>query len=202
MPTAANFAYLKQFSPDAHCVQDKTTAQLNALSRARIETTLAGVMAYWWNLYTVTLFVSTTISGAASKTWTSLPMFLGNGDPFGSGGPEAIPRDRVCAQYAAGTGHGITCTNDVTDPLYPGDGGNVGFWFRQVYYNTDTALYALQLDAVFVIASDYCRTWDPGAGWVSNSGTVTIFGSVVSSWKPSGSANVTMTISNPTYYTY
>jgi len=209
MPTATPFVYPKLFSPGAHCVEDKTTAQLDALNLCRYEDTLENILSIWWNLYTIEITIQ--FSGKSSQTKTSIAAREGQGGSISDieGESEATPVLRVCARYDSSAGTGTTYINALSDPFADGSvsGENtyLVFTLRRVYYNTSTNKYAL----VFSISIDGGPSgpvfYGSNAGAVANGGTVTILGQTTySGTHPSGAGypDVDLTISNPVYYTY
>ena len=201
------FIYPRLLSPAAHCIEDKTTAELDALNQPRIEeSTLAAVMDYWWNLNSADISMYASY-GANSQSSSGSFIAMRNGTGGGVGdiinAPTFPPRDRVCADFGSAVTYndGIcTAAYDLLD--WDGANSSFSFSFKQVYYNTSTAKYAL----VFLFQGSFegGDTLLSGDDYTStNGGTMVFFGQTVRSGTitPSG-ASVSVTVSNPTYYTY
>lgn len=213
MPTATAFIYHKSFSPDAHCIESKTSSQLNAMVLSRWEGTLAEVMALWWNLYTVDIAI--TVSGHAQESHTSSAVgeILGSFDGLPGEGaiPVKAPRDRVCMTSFGGT--------DASEGFYLGeyfddfngdDGGMFTITFVKVYYNSSTTKYALMYHPHWFSSSGTLYATvnpnlDTALEGVDTGSAMTneFLGQQIYGWrKASLIADFEIIISNPVYYTY
>jgi hypothetical protein len=202
------FIYPRLLSPTGHCIEDKTTAELDALNQPRLEeSTLAAVMDYWWNLNSAEIAMySASVSSSQSTSGTFIAMRNGTGGGVGDviNAPTFPPRDRICAYFGSDVTYNYgtsTAAYDLTD--WTGfDGADFSFTFRQVYYNTTTAKYAL----VFLFQGSFegGRTLLSGDDYANaNTGTMVFFGQTVRSGTMDFSGVlVSVTVSNPTYYTY
>jgi hypothetical protein len=200
------FIYPRLLSPTGHCIEDKTTAELDALDQPRLEeSTLTAVMDYWWNLNSaeITMYAESGMVSENSSA-TFIAMRNGTGGIIGdiSNAPTFPPRDRVCAEF----GTSVTYNDGICTAAYDllnasGEGAAFSFSFRQIYYNTTTAKYAL----VFLFeGASPAHILKSGADYSStNGGTMVFFGQTVRSGTitPSGYL-ISVTVSNPTYYTY
>ena len=200
------FIYPKLFSSITHCIEDKTTAELDALNQPRLEeSTVAALMDYWWNLnYADIDMFSSDGTNSQSSSDTFIAMRNASGGLIGdvSNAPTATPKSRVCAlsQEAVTYNGGIaTAAYDLLDAT--GSPAAFSFSFKQVYYNTSTAKYAMVFlfegasdDFILKSGADYSST---------NGGTMVFFGQTVRAGTitPSG-YSISVTVSNPTYYTY
>lgn len=210
MPVATSFLYPKLFSPATHCIESKTTSQLDGLYLCRYEDTLENIMKIWWSLYTID--ISVTFGSKANQNQTSDYFRLAEGGSVFdiSTKPEATPKSRICTLFNSTYGRGITAINPYSTPFADGGTGSGNdtwfvFTFKKVYYNTDTSKYALVFELRFTDGPAGTVFYGSNSGAVANGGSVTIFGSTTyAGTHPSGSAypDVTLVISNPTYYTY
>jgi len=206
VPSATRFLHPRPFSPAAHCVVNKTTAELDALNWSRYESTKADIMALWWNLYTVDYSIQ--FGAGSAQTGTTIAMRVNN-----SGGTvfdyEALsagtPIERMCAAYDQLSQAGISTCSASSAGLVDGFSETTYFflWLKRVYYNTTNAAFALQIGLrceggpsgeVFISSADAAD---------ANGGSVTLFGSsAYAGTVASGADDVTISISNPAYYTY
>ena len=213
MPSATAFKYHKQFSPLEHCIEDATTADLDSTGNARWEGTLAEVMALWWNLYKVDVFISVdAFGGPYESTVTSFPVknnTLGD-DVFGLEAlDDATPVDRVCADFneRAIFDIGLALGTPTTSPFDDGNGDDCYFQlkFVRVNYNTDTSKYALQFSFLLGqgVGTERFSSYSIGNSTVANGGTSSFLGqSTPATTYHDGGADVSMSITNAVYYTF
>lgn len=208
MPTETPFVYPHSFSPAAHCVESKTSTELDSLAPNRWEGTLSEVMALWWNLHQVDITVA--VAGNATSTVTSIGMST-SGVATGT----LTPRERMCASdgdedhpYAGPMGDGTVDVSDFDDTgIGTGEGAYVVFEFQRVYYNTTESKYALKFLFLFGLGPAGNLVCTPGWGdsngtpGTTNGGTITFLGQTVPSNRVTG-ANVSITFASPVYYTY
>jgi hypothetical protein len=206
MPTATAFVYPRPFSPVAHCPEDKTTAQLDALNFPRYESSnLGDIMALWWNLYTVDFEIQFGADPSQTRTTEAIRKAAGGSVSDVLATDVATPLLRVCASYEQSAWSGSTLMTALLSPLDDANGDDtwLGISLYRVYYNTTTGKYALLFNMKADGGAGGVTFYGNGNGAASNGGTVTIFGSsTYAGTKQSGYANVTLTISNPVYYTY
>lgn len=205
MPTATAFVYPKLLSPGAHCIEDKTTAQLDALTLSRIEKSdLSDIMAFWWNLDTASIAVQVT--GYSTETYTSNRVT----DQYDGSTPrvELTPRERVCNTFFDS---GSPYTGFVFwknfDP-HTGDGASpLMFSFQRVYFNTTTNKYALGFLLLWNTPSGNVLATSGygdanGTPNTDNGANVTVFGSLVPTKRKSTMPDVGINVDSPGYYTY
>lgn len=212
MPTATAFVSPKLVSPAAHCIESKTTTELDALNRPRYEGTLATILALWWNLYTVD--VAVTIGSASTQNRSGIIFRRGQGGSHYdvSISAEATPKSRVCAAYNNDTyGVGLAATHDSAAPLddaISGSGGDATaftLWLKRIYYNSTTGNYALVFNYAVNNGPKGDMLLSNASLATSNGGAVSFLGSAVyAGTRPSGTgyADIAISITNPTYYTY
>lgn len=205
MPTATPFVYPKLFSPGGHCVEDKTTAQLDALTLSRIEKTdLSDIMAFWWNLNTAIMTLQMT--GYSSESFTSNEVT----DAYDGSTPRAAitPRDRICtlAFDSGDPNDGPVFWKNFVDEV--SDSVPLKISFQRVYYNTTTSKYALGFLLLWgagprgnLLCTDGYGDAN-GTPSVTNGSTVTIFGTTIATKRISSLPDTAITIDNPIYYTY
>ena len=205
MPTATPFIYPKLLSPAGHCIEDKTTTQLDALTLSRIEKTdLSDIMAFWWNLNTASMALQ--VSGYSTQSYTSNEVT----DAYDGSTPRAAitPRDRICVSpFDSGNPNdGPIFWKNFVDDI--SDTVPLKISFQRVYYNTTTSKYALGFLLLWgagprgnlLCTSGYGDA--NGTPGTANGGTVTVFGATIATKRISSLPDTGITIDYPSYYTY
>lgn len=205
MPTATPFLYPKLLSPAAHCIEDKTTTQLDALTLSRIEKTdLSDVMQFWWNLNTASM--SLQMTGYSTESYTSYDVT----DQYDGSTPRAAvtPLDRICkVDFNTGSpNNGVIFWKNFVDEI--SDSVPLKICFQRVYFNTTTNKYALCFLLLWgagprgnLLATDGYGDAN-GTPSVTNTSTVTVFGATIATKRISSLPNTAITIDSPSYYTY
>lgn len=205
MPTATPFIYPKLLSPAGHCIEDKTTTQLDALTLSRIEKTdLSDIMAFWWNLNTASMALQ--VSGYSTQSYTSNEVT----DAYDGSTPRTAitPRNRICVSpFDSGNPNdGPIFWKNFIDDI--SDTVPLKISFQRVYYNTTTSKYALGFLLLWgagprgnlLCTSGYGDA--NGTPGTANGGSVTVFGATIATKRISSLPDTGITIDYPSYYTY